>query len=310
MSIASAEALEIPSLEITGRAGAPVIVALGGISANRHVCSGGDDPTPGWWETVAGSGRAIDTRRYRVAGFDFLDGGRGADGRPARNVSTRDQAEALAASLDAAGVERVHAVIGASYGGMVALAFAERFPDRLERLVVIGAAHRTHPMVTALRVIQRRIVEFGLETGRTHEALSLARSLAMTTFRTAREFAGRFASAPEQVLQSGAVFPVESYLRYHGERFAARWTPERFLALSLSADLHQVDPQAIRAVTTLVAADGDAIVPAEQTGELARLIGRRCRIARLRSDNGHDAFLTEPEGLGVILESALNASIS
>lgn len=310
MSVASEIAVELPPYEVAGRASAPVVVALGGISANRHVCAGPDDPVPGWWEQLAGPGRALDSNRFRLASFDFLDAGRGTDGRPDRIVTTHDQADALAAVLDALDVERAHAVVGASYGGMVALAFAERYPERLDRLVVIGAAHRPHPMTTALRVVQRRIVELGLDTGRTHEALALARSLAMTTFRSAREFAARFDAAPETIARTSAVFPVEGYLWHHGERFAQRWRPERFLALSLSADLHQIDPQSIRAATTLVAAEADAIVPREQTDELARLLGGACCVVDLPSANGHDAFLTEPETLGPILVNALNASLS
>ena len=68
-----------------------------------------------------------------MLGFDFLDGGRGSDGRPERIVTTHDQADALARVLDEIGVERIQAFVGASYGGMVALAFAERYP-RARRL--------------------------------------------------------------------------------------------------------------------------------------------------------------------------------
>jgi homoserine O-acetyltransferase len=260
-----------------------VIVALGGISADRHVTQ--------WWN-VAGAGRALDTNRYRILGIDFLDWVR-VRGNP---VTTYDQADALAAALDDARVERAHAVIGASYGGMVALAFAEQYPARLERLIVIGAAHRPHPFTTAHRIIQRRIVELGLETGRGRDALVLARALAMTTYRSAREFADRFRTADD----------VESYLRHHGEKFAARFTPERFLALSLSGDLHAVDASRIHTPTVLIAAEGDTNVPREQTEELARLIGGPCRIVELPSIHGHDAFLTEPEALGRILESCLS----
>jgi homoserine O-acetyltransferase len=258
---------------------------------------------------MAGRGRALDTSRYQLVGVDFLDGGRADDGRPERIVTTHDQADALAAVLDSLDIDRVHAIVGASYGGMVALAFAERYPDRLERLIVIGAAHEAHPMSTAIRSIQRRVVELGLETGRARDALSLARSLAMTTYRSAREFAERFDSAPASSTDRSAEFPVESYLKHHGERFASTWRPERFLALSLSGDLHRVTPSAIQAPTTLVAAEGDSIVPREQIVELARGVAGPCRLVDLPSDNGHDAFLTEPATLGAILEDALNATV-
>jgi homoserine O-acetyltransferase len=309
MSLVTETITELPPYEIAGppAADGPVIVALGGISANRHICANAADATPGWWEGIAGPGRALDTTRYRLLGCEFLDGGRGDDGRPARVVTTHDQADAIALVLDDAGVPRVHGFIGASYGGAVALAFAERYPDRLERLVVIGAADRAHPMITAQRAIQRRIVELGLETGRAFDAVVLARALAMTTYRSARELGERFGYRTPDI---GATFPVEEYLIHQGETFARRFTPERFLALSLSGDLHVVDPSRIRTRTTLVAAEGDTVVPREQLERLAALLGGPCRIVDLPSITGHDAFLTEPDALGVILHSAVTQSLT
>src|SRR5262245_61873083 len=120
MLLASDTAIDLPPFEIVGPHGAPTIAVLGGISANRHICSNGADGRPGWWEPMAGAGRALDTERYQLLGFDFLDGGRAEDGRPERIVSTHDQADALAAILDSLGIERLHAIVGSSYGGMVA----------------------------------------------------------------------------------------------------------------------------------------------------------------------------------------------
>jgi len=155
-----------------------------------------------------------------------------------------------------------------------------------------------------LKAIQRRIVELGLETGRAYDAVVLARALAMTTFRSAREFDKRFDRQPEQS-EPAVVFPVERYLIHQGKRFAARFTPARFLALSLSGDLHYVDPTKITTPTTLIAAEGDTNVPRELVEELAASIGGPCRIVDLPSETGHDAFLTEPEALGRILRAAL-----
>ena len=279
--------------DLTGPAGAPVIVALGGISASSRATE--------WWGAVAGPGRAIDTRRFRVLGVDYVDHGVESDGRPAWAVTTHDQADALARALEEAGIERARAVVGASYGGMVALAFAERYPELVDELVVISAPHRPHPMSTALRAIQRRIVELGLETGRAGDALVLARALGMTTYRSAGEFASRFAADP---------FAAEEYVIHQGTAFAATFPPARFLALSLSCDLHSVDPRRIATPALLVAATGDAIVPREQMEELARSLGGRCRLEHLASRVGHDAFLAEPHLVSPIIRSALNAVVS
>ena len=81
------------------------------------------------------------------------------------------------------------------------------------------------------------------------------------------------------------------------------------LALSLSGDLHSVNPAAIRTPCVLVAADNDAIAPREQLDALAAELGAPCRVVELPSRNGHDAFLTEPDALTPILRNAINASI-
>ncbi len=296
----------LPCHELVGPPDTPVIVVLGGISASRHVTATPDDPSAGWWQAVVGPARAIDTARCRVLSIDYLDGGVAPDGRPAAIVTTHDQADALARVLDALGIARAQSIVGASYGGMVALAFAERYGERVGQLVVISAAHEPHPMSTALRTVQRGIVQLGLETGRTHDALVLARALAVTTYRSAREFAARFDSAPDSVDAGNAVFPVQHYLRHHGERFALRWRAERFLALSLSGDLHRVDPRRIRTPAVLVAAEGDTLVPLEQMERLASLLAGPHELACLPTIYGHDAFLAEPAAIARALTAALS----
>jgi homoserine O-acetyltransferase/O-succinyltransferase len=299
-----------PPYELSGPAGAPVVIALGGISATRHVTATNEDPSPGWWEDTVGPGRAIDTTVFRVLSFEYLDGTNAGNAQSASPISTHDQADALAELLDALDMRRVHAIVGASYGGMVALAFAERYGARVGRIVVISAAHEPHPMSTGIRAIQRRIVALGLETGRACDALALARALAMTTYRSAREFAGRFDSAPEQIEGKTARFPVESYLLHRGNAFVKQCSAERYLALSLSTDLHKVDPQRIHTPAVLVAADGDTLVPEEQMQELAARLGASHRLIHLATLTGHDAFLAEPEKIGPILRDALGTTIT
>ncbi|MBW3552710.1 MAG: homoserine O-succinyltransferase [Gemmatimonadetes bacterium] len=295
--------------ECIGPPDAPAVVALGGISADAHVSAHDGGPRPGWWEALVGPGRAIDTERCRVIGMDWLGGtgdtvAESATAAPLPAVTTRDQADLLARLLDGLGIERVRAVVGASYGGMVALAFAARYPRRLERAVVISAAHQTHPMATALRSIQREIVRFGLRTGREAEGLALARELAVTTYRTAAEFHARFGNGPvwERAVPR---FPVETYLRHQGRRFADRFTAERYLRLSESLDLHAVDPARILAPVTLVSVREDTLVPPWQMEQLLTKLRGRGELVRIRSRYGHDAFLKETASIGRVLESTV-----
>ena len=271
--------------EIVGPRGAPVIAVLGGISASKHVTSSASDPSPGWWEDVVGPGRAIDTREFRVLGIDYVASGKGT-----APVTTIDQAEVLAAALDQSGVRSLHAVVGASYGGMVALAFGARFASRARRLIVISAAHESDPIATALRHLQRRVVALGREVGRERDGLAIARGIAMTSYLTARHFDERLTGSDRD--DSRLVErQIGSYLKKRGEQFAELWTPERYNALSLSLDLHKIRPEDVTVPTTVIAVSADRLVPVAQSRELAQRLGGPSQLIEIDSSLGHDAFL-------------------
>ena len=135
--------------ELAGPADAPVVIAAGGISAHRHVVSSAAFPEAGWWEGQNGAG--IDLRRVRVLAIDWL----GADGTLDAVIDSTDQADALAAVLDALGIARVAAFLGSSYGAMVGLQFAARHPRRVGRLLAISGATR-RSWASSTQVMPRR----------------------------------------------------------------------------------------------------------------------------------------------------------
>jgi homoserine O-acetyltransferase len=271
--------------EIVGPRGAPVIAVLGGISASKHVTSSAADPSPGWWEDVVGPGRAIDTRQFRVLGIDYV-----MCGRSTAPVTTADQAEVVAAALDRVGVRSLHALVGASYGGMVALAFGVAFPARTRRLIVISAAHESDPIATALRHLQRRVVALGSAAGRERDGLAIARGIAMTSYLTPRYFEERLEGCDRN--DSSLVEDrIGGYLKKRGEQFADQWTSERYNALSLSLDLHKIRPEDITVPATVIAISSDRLVPVAQSRELAQRLGGPSQLIELDSSLGHDAFL-------------------
>ena len=291
---------------LAGRAGAPVVAALGGISAHRTVYSSGD--AHGWWDAIVGPGRALDAGRFRVLGMDFLGGSGTTTGPRAGHtfpsISSHDQAELILRVLNHLGSARLHAIVGASYGGMVALAFAERFAERVERLLVIGASDRTHAMATAWRSVQRRIVRYAL----THEegaiGLELARALAMATYRSPEEFAARFREAPEHI-EGQFEFAVERYLFARGADYAAQYQPEAFLCLSESIDLHSVDAARIDVPTTVVGVREDQLVPLADLRALCARLPSRAQLVEITSIYGHDAFLKEAGQLEPVFRNCL-----
>jgi homoserine O-acetyltransferase len=284
-----------------GPAGAPTVIVQGGISAGRDVCAVDVRSTRGWWNALVGEGRAINLAHHRVLAIDWL----GADELGAVAVSSEDQADALAALLDALSIERAHAFVGASYGAMVGLAFAVKHRERLGRLVAIAGTHRPHPLATAQRAVQRGILRLGLDSGRVDEALSLARQLAMTTYRGRAEFARRFTGGAE--LRDGRFrLPVEDWLEHAGARFVERFDVRRYLDLSESIDLHDIDPAQVRVPTTLIGFVSDRLVPLADLCELQRGLGVAASLAVVESDYGHDGFLKETARLEPLLREALD----
>lgn len=293
------------SYRLAGQTGAPVVAVLGGISSDRFV---GAHAPNGWWPEVVAPAAGIDTRQYAVLGIDFL-GGSGDSSAPKPGgifpaISPRDQAQAILRVMDHLGVASLHAIVGSSYGGMIALVFAQHHPQRIRSIVVLSAAHRASPLSTAWRCIQRQVVREAIARGDGPAGLRIGRALAMTTYRSRAEFAQRFSGAPRHV-DGRFRFPVEDYLFARGDHYAQNYRPECFLALSESIDLHESDPAQIRVPATLIAVRQDQLVPIEDMRELARLLAGPVHCVEVDSLYGHDFFLKESAIINPIVRRAL-----
>ena len=281
----------------------PVVAVLGGISAHRYVTE-----PQGWWPHTVGPHLGVDTLRYRVLGIDYL-GGLGGSSTPHGGssfppVSSVDQAEVLQRIVLHLGLKSLHAIVGASYGGMVALSFAARYPGLVQHIVVVSAADRAQVLSTAWRCVQRQIVREAIARGDGPAGLKLARALAMATYRSAAEFATRFAG-PAVRDADRFRFPVEGYLFARGDDYVQKYRAESFLALSESIDLHDVDAARVHTRTTLIAVREDQLVPLNDMQSLASRLGGPRRLVEINSIFGHDAFLKESAVLNPILNQAL-----
>lgn len=218
------------------------------------------------------------------------------------SITTGDQARIARFICQQLAIRSLYAVVGASYGGMVSLSFAKQFPEMVERLIVLCAAHRPHPMGSAWRSIQRKLVRFGLETGQPDKALSLARELGMTTYRTSQEFGERFPICPVQKTSH-----IEAYLESRGQAFLGTMSPQRYLSLSQSVDHHYVNPGDLNVNLTLIGCRQDQLVPIEELRLLAASCKGKAQVVEFDSIFGHDAFLKETAIVAKALKNALNA---
>ncbi|HRN62034.1 MAG TPA: homoserine O-succinyltransferase [Luteimonas sp.] len=286
--------------ELAGAPGAPVVFLAGGISAHRHAAANHEFPETGWANDLVGAGRALDPARVRVLCFDYV----GADGCLDAPIDTADQADAVAALLDALRIDALRAFVGYSYGALVGLQLAIRHPRRLVKLVAVSGAHRAHPYAAAWRALQRKAVALGQLQCDDVQGLSLARQFAMLSYRTPEEFEERF-DAPPEVSNGRVRVAAEDYLDSAGARFVARTPVTAWLRLSESIDLHRIDPAQVRVPTLVVAVEGDRLVPLSDSVALVEGIGTGGQLRVLRSAYGHDAFLKETDRIDGILAGAL-----
>lgn len=279
----------------------PLVVVGGGISAGHAAADTAE--TPGWWGWAIGDGAPIDTSRVRLLALDWVP-------ETTRDeivtITTADQARLLVLILDHLNEPSISAYIGASYGGCVGLAFAETYPERIERLVVISAAHRAHPAATAWRGVQRRLLALGLAAGREADVVALARQLAMTTYRSGEEFDARFGDGPSPA-EAGSPYGVCDYLIARGDAYRGHTTARRWISLSDSLDRHRVNAERIQARLTLVGFTSDQLVPLADIRDLADRAPNLDRLIEAPSLYGHDAFLTERAVVSDILRSALSS---
>jgi len=281
--------------ERQGPKDAPVVIVLGGISAHRHAAAHAELPERGWWEGVVGAGLGIDTERFQVLGIDWL-GGAGNSTTPSAGeafpfVDAADQARALWALCDALKIERVHAIVGSSYGGMVAQhaavqSAAAQNGSRLDRLVVLAAADRSHAQASAYRHVQRQLVELGSRSGTQRESLQLARSLAMVGYRTTAELGDRFDGGLDDAALSG-------WLDARGASFADEWGVEQFLCLNRSIDAHDIETASIKVPTWVLGFDSDQLVPLVDVHRFAASLPELRTLRECRTRYGHDGFLKE-----------------
>ncbi len=305
-----------------GPAEAPQVLVI-------HALTGSADAAGDWWSPLIGPGLALNTDRVGVLSANLLGSRYGttgptssdpATGRPYGAafpaISTRDQARAHWALLDALGVPELALVVGGSLGGMVALEVALERPQAVRSVGPIAAPAATGALALAWNAIQRALVDRLGEDG-----LALARELAMTTYRSEADFEQRFGRAAE----ADGTPSIVSYLRYQGQKLGRRFDPDTYRTLVGAMDRHDigagrggVGPALARLADhgvqlTGLGISGDILFGPDQVRALVAAAvaeGAHARYLELRSTKGHDAFLAEWDSLAVILAGVLDEALA
>ncbi|MEH3033933.1 MAG: homoserine O-acetyltransferase [Aeromicrobium erythreum] len=318
------------------------VLVLHALTGDSHVAgpAGPGHPSPGWWDEVVGPGRALDTDRWFVVAANILGGCQGStgpsssapDGTPwgsrFPDLTVRDQVAAEVALADHLGIERWHAVIGGSAGGMRALEWAVEHPERVERLMLLATSAQASAEQIAWSSVQQAAITadahfhggdyYAAERGPV-AGLDVARRAAHVAYRSEPELQQRFGRGredPAGVPGRGRQvrYSVTSYLEHHGAKLARRFDANSYLVLTRAMDSHDVGRDrggvaaALARVTarTLVAGiDSDRLYPIAQQQELADLLPGTDGLRVVRSLHGHDGFLVESEQVGALVRELL-----
>ena len=327
------------------------ILLFTGLSPSAHAASSRLDPARGWWEQMVGDGKPIDTTKYFVVcvnspGSCFGSTGPASidpvTGQPYQltfpALTIEDIARAGHAVVESLGLTRLHAVVGASMGGMTSVAYSILYPDEAEALVTISGSPRAAPFAIALRSLQREIItsDPGWHQGQYDldqqpmQGMRLARKLGMLTYRSAAELEQRFGRDPIPTERrtgghffTELDFEVESYLEAHASKFVGRFDANCYLYLSRAMDLFDVADHggsvehglarvgASRALVIGVASD--LLFPISHQKQIADGLTdghREVRFFNLPSIQGHDAFLVDMDRFRPILCDFFNCTMN
>jgi homoserine O-acetyltransferase len=324
------------------------VLIFTGLSPSAHAASSAQDTSPGWWEYMIGPGKAIDTDRFYVVCANTLGGCYGSTGPGSTNPETGQMygadfpdvtVEDIASSgyylMRELGVEKLHAAVGSSMGGMSSIAYAMQYPGDIEYLVSISAATRALPLTIALRSLQREIIRSdpAWNEGRYTDdskplvGMSLARKLGLVSYRAADEWNSKFdrSRLPAEKLTGKRFereFEIENYLEYNAQKFINSFDPNSYLYLSRAMDWFDIAEHGdsirdglskLRVNKALVVGvTTDILFPARQQHEIAEVMrdtGTNVDYVEIDSVNGHDAFLIDDQHFSPVVKKFLDESV-
>jgi homoserine O-acetyltransferase/O-succinyltransferase len=272
----------------------------------------------GWWTTLVGPGKPVDTERFYVICPNLLGGCRGTTGPSSTNPSTgepygldfplftiRDLVSVHRALLRHLGVQRLHTAIGGSLGGMQALQWALDAPEELERAALICASARLSAQNIGFSKVARAAMLRDLDTGAVSmDGMAVARMMAHITYLSEEGMRRKFDRARRAPgpMTMRSDFEVEHYLDHQGEIFLARFDPLTYLYLSRTMDYFEPfaeppsspDPPSTHFL--LVSFDSDWRFGTAHSLHVLEELRRRGAAAEhveIASPWGHDSFLMD-----------------
>jgi homoserine O-acetyltransferase len=308
--------------------------------ANEHPITG----KPGWWTTMVGPGKPVDTDKYFVICTNVLGGCIGSTGPSSKDPETGkvygpdfpvitigDMVRAQARLMDHLGIEQLLCVIGGSMGGMQTLEWASKYKDRVFSAIPIACAARHSSQNIAFHEVGRQAVmadpdwcqgRYDDQKKLPRKGLAVARMAAHITYLSDqalyRKFGRNLQDRDKVTFGFDADFQVESYLRYQGSGFTRRFDANSYLYITRAMDYFDLAEEhggrladafaGASARFCIVSFDTDWLYPTAESQHLVRALnaaGAPVSFVELSSPFGHDGFLLETPGLDEVVRGFL-----
>ena len=316
--------------------GSNAVLICHALSGNHHAAGyhSEADKKPGWWDTMIGPGKPIDTNRLFVVSSNNIGGCDGSTGPSSINQSTgkpwgslfpqvtvEDWVETQKRLAEYLGISHWAAVIGGSLGGMQALEWSVRYPSWLSHCAVFAAAPGLTAQNIAFNEIARQAIfsdpqwmqgDYALSETVPEKGMALARMVGHLTYMSADKMSDRFG----RELRQGSfepdddepIFQVESYLRYQGSQFAGRFDANTYVIMTRALDRFDLASHAegnlrealakATAEFLVVSFSSDWRFAPSRSQEITNALlasGKKVTYADIESDAGHDGFLLEDD---------------
>ncbi|MDB4138360.1 homoserine O-acetyltransferase [Methylophilaceae bacterium] len=316
------------------------------LSGNHHLAGrySSSDKYPGWWDSLIGPNKPLDTNKFFVIGVNNLGGSHGSTGPKSINPKTKkpwgadfpiatvedwvNSHEALITSLN---ISRLAGVIGGSLGGMQAIQWAIKFPEKIKNAIVIAAAPNLTAQNIAFNEVARQsiITDPDFNNGNYYgkkiqprRGLRIARMLGHITYLSDDVMGSKFGRKlrnKNYQYNFNTEFEIESYLNYQGDKFAKEFDANTYIRMTKALDYY--DPangskknlskvfKKIKSKFLVISFTSDWRFSPNRSKEIVKALldnNIDVKYAEITAASGHDAFLMEEPRYHAILQSYFN----
>jgi len=313
------------------------------LTGNQHVAGRHKktDKHPGWWDSLVGPGKPLNTNKFFVIGINNLGGNEGSTGPKSINPKTKkvwgssfpiitveDWVRTQKTLINYLGIQRLSSVIGGSLGGMQALEWNLQFPNEVKNTIIIAAAPNLTAQNIAFNEVARQSIitdpdfqkgDFYTKKNKPKRGLRVARMLGHITYLSndaMKSKFGRKKKNKDYQYNFNTEFEIESYLNYQGDKFAKEFDANTYIRMTKALDYYDPTKQnkkklsevfkKIKSKFLVISFTSDWRFSPSRSKEIVKsLLDNNINVsyAEISAESGHDAFLMSDDHYHEILNS-------